>query len=72
MLEAVALCEEIAGRPLDYSLSDHARIGDHRWWISDIDEFKCDYPDWSLTRSIEDILREIHDFNVDRWQAATV
>ena len=72
MLEAVALCEEIAGRPLAYSLSDHARIGDHRWWISDIDEFKCDYPDWSLTRSIEDILREIHDFNVDRWQAATV
>ncbi len=72
MLEAVALCEQIAGRPLAHSLSDQARIGDHRWWISDLDEFKYDYPDWSLTWRVEDILREIHDFNVDRWQAATV
>jgi CDP-paratose 2-epimerase len=70
MLEAIELCEQIAGRPLDYTLSDQARIGDHRWWISDLDAFKADFPDWSLTFGIEDVLRDIHDFNVERWSAA--
>src|SRR4051794_7593170 len=35
MLEAIALCERIAGRELQWTLSDDNRIGDHRWWISD-------------------------------------
>ena len=49
------------------TLSDEARIGDHRWWISDLDAFKRDYPEWRLTYGIEDVLREIHDANVERW-----
>jgi len=69
MLEAIELCEEIAGRTLDYTLSDEARIGDHRWWISDLAAFEADYPDWRLTFGIEDVLRDIHDHNVDRWTA---
>src|SRR5213076_2723814 len=36
MLEAVELCEQIAGRELEWELSDRARMGDHRWWISDL------------------------------------
>ena len=48
MLEAIALCEQIAGRELDYTLSDQARIGDHRWWISDLGAFRADYPDWDI------------------------
>jgi CDP-paratose 2-epimerase len=43
------------------------RIGDHRWWISDLSEFIADYPEWSLSYDVESILREIHDANVDRW-----
>ena len=39
---------EIAGRKLDWTLSDEARIGDHRWWISDLAAFQRDYPDWRL------------------------
>ena len=34
------------GRELDYTLSDEARIGDHRWWISDLAGFQADYPGW--------------------------
>src|SRR5438105_9833913 len=45
MLEAIELCQSIAGRELTWGLSDKNRIGDHRWWISDIDEFKADYPE---------------------------
>jgi CDP-paratose 2-epimerase len=69
MLEAIALSEEIAGRELDWALSDQARTGDHRWWISDLDEFRDDYPKWSLDYGIEEILREIYEQNVERWKA---
>jgi CDP-paratose 2-epimerase len=69
MLEAIALCEEITGRTLDYTLSDQARIGDHMWWISDLDAFKADYPEWELTFGIEEVLRDIHDSNAEKWSA---
>jgi CDP-paratose 2-epimerase len=64
MLEAIALCEEITGHSLDWELSEHARTGDHRWWISDLDSFRADYPDWDVTHDVPTILSEIHDANV--------
>jgi CDP-paratose 2-epimerase len=70
MLEAISLCEEIAGRRLDWTLSEKARMGDHRWWISDLSEFRADYPDWGLTYDIESILREIYERNVEQWEVA--
>jgi CDP-paratose 2-epimerase len=70
MLEAIALCEQIAGRELQWTLSDEARVGDHRWWISDLSDFKRDYPDWDIRHGIEDTLRQIHDANVEQWAAA--
>ncbi|MQA74107.1 MAG: NAD-dependent epimerase/dehydratase family protein [Solirubrobacterales bacterium] len=70
MLEAIEACERISGSRLDWKLSDEARIGDHRWWISDLDEFRADYPEWRLTRDVEVILRELHAENAERWLAA--
>jgi CDP-paratose 2-epimerase len=70
MLEAIASCEGIAGRPLDWTLSDEARVGDHRWWISDLSGFQRDHPGWEVEHSVEDILREIHDANAEHWTAA--
>jgi CDP-paratose 2-epimerase len=72
MLEAIELCEAITGRKLDYRLSDRPRVGDHRWWISDLDGFKHDYPDWQLTFGIEDVLRDIYERNVERWTQTTI
>jgi CDP-paratose 2-epimerase len=69
MIEAIDACERIAGRELDWSLSDEARVGDHRWWISDISDFRRDYPEWRLQHGIEEILRQIHDANVAHWAA---
>ena len=71
MLEAIAACERIAGRELDYELSDQARMGDHRWWISDLAEWERDYPDWRLEYNLETTLREIHDHNVERWASVS-
>ncbi len=67
MLEAIDACQRIAGRELSWELSDDARRGDHKWWISDLGEFRADYPDWSLRYGIEEILREIYELNVERW-----
>jgi CDP-paratose 2-epimerase len=69
MLEAIDLCREITGRELDYTLSEQARIGDHRWWISDLEAFKADHPQWRLTYGIVDVLRDIYEHNAERWEA---
>jgi CDP-paratose 2-epimerase len=69
MREAIAACERISGNELDWTLSDEARMGDHRWWISDLSGFKADYPEWELRYDLETTLREIHDANVERWTA---
>jgi len=70
MLEAIELCQEIAGRELDWQLGEDNRIGDHRWWISDLAPFRADYPDWEIKHDVRDILGEIHDRNAERWTAA--
>ena len=49
MLEAIDLCEAMSGQTLTWTLSDEARIGDHHWWISDLSEFRADYPAWRIT-----------------------
>lgn len=69
MLEAIGTCERIAGRPLSWQMGAEPRIGDHRWWISDLGPFQADYPGWKPRHHIEDILREIYEQNVERWKA---
>ncbi len=70
MLEAIEICERIAGRELSWEMSEEPRIGDHRWWISDLAPFDADYPDWRLRYVIEEILREMYEPNAERWTAA--
>jgi len=69
VLEAIALCERIAGRELDWQLGDEPRMGDHRWWISDLEPFRSDHPEWALTHTTESILRDIYERNVEEWMA---
>ncbi len=61
MKEAIALCEEISGKKMDYSYTEDNRIGDHIWWISDVSKFKSHYPDWEFQYSIREILGEIYE-----------
>jgi CDP-paratose 2-epimerase len=59
MREAIALVEREAGRALDWSYSEPARVGDHIWWISDLRKFRADYPLWQLRHGIEAIVSEL-------------
>ncbi len=67
MMEAIEMCQEIAGKELNHSYAEDNRIGDHIWWVSDIRKFKGHYPKWSLNYDIPGILQDIHDNGVERW-----
>ncbi|WP_373479286.1 NAD-dependent epimerase/dehydratase family protein [Geminocystis sp.] len=67
MVEAIALCEEITGKKMNWSYSETNRIGDHIWWISDVSKFQSHYPDWYFQYTVKDILQEIYTNNLDRW-----
>ena len=61
MLEAIALCEEITNKKMNYNYSDQNRIGDHIWWISDLKKFRDDFPQWHWKYDLRNTLIEIHD-----------
>jgi CDP-paratose 2-epimerase len=68
MLEAIALCEEISGREMNWEYCQENRTGDHIWWISDIRKFQSHYPGYEVRFNCRDILRQIHDRNQERWR----
>ena len=72
MLEAIKICENIAGRELNYTYSETNRIGDHIWWISDNAKFASHYPNWKHQYDVPQILQEIYQFNQERWEKETV
>ena len=59
MLEAIDLCQELAGKPLDYTLVDRARSGDHIWWVSDVRKFRRHYPEWEYRYDLPRIAEEL-------------
>ena len=67
MLEAIALCEEIAGKKLDWSYTETNRIGDHIWWVSDTTKFEKQFPEWRLQYDLRAILLQIFENNKERW-----
>jgi CDP-paratose 2-epimerase len=72
MLEAIGLCEQIAGREMTWTYADENRAGDHIWYVSDLSRFRSDYPEWSLEYDVPETLQEIYDANVERWLEAAV
>jgi CDP-paratose 2-epimerase len=59
MLEAINKISNILGKPLNYTISDDNRIGDHMWYISDVSKFKSHYPDWNYKYDIDMIINEM-------------
>src|SRR5271169_2459930 len=61
MLEAIKMCEDLTGRPMNWSYVEDNRIGDHIWWIGDVRRFQSHYPEWRFTYDIRAMLVEIYD-----------
>ncbi len=67
MLEAITLCEQIAGKELQWTYTERNRIGDHIWYISDIRKFRSHYPEWRQEYDLRGLLDDIYTKNVERW-----
>jgi CDP-paratose 2-epimerase len=59
VLEAISLCEEILGRPMNTVYRDEPRIGDHIWYISDTRKFRAHYPGWNYQYTLRETLEQI-------------
>ena len=58
--EAIAIVEGLTGRPMRWTYEPMPRVGDHRWWVSDLGRFMSDHPGWAPRRGIEATIGEIH------------
>ena len=55
MLEAIDRFESLFGRRLDWEYVEEPRRGDHICYISDLSRLRADFPDWELSKSLDDI-----------------
>jgi len=59
MLEAITLAENVTGKKMDYEYIEENRIGDHICYISNLTKMQKEFPEWSITKSLQDIFEEI-------------
>jgi CDP-paratose 2-epimerase len=59
ILEAFRLIEDISQKRMIYEYCDKPRAGDHICYISDLGKLKRHYPEWSISKSLSQIIEEI-------------
>jgi len=64
ILEAFAATEKLTGKKMQHEYVDKNREGDHICYISDLRKMRSHYPNWNLTKSLDDIFSEI----VEAWR----
>ena len=62
--EAFNLVEQFSGHKQVYSYLDENRIGDHICYISNLAKMRDHYPNWDITVSLEETIRQI----VEAWR----
>jgi CDP-paratose 2-epimerase len=61
VLEAIERLEELLGRRLEREYVEEPRRGDHICYISDLSRLRADFPDWEITISLDEILRQLSE-----------
>ena len=64
--EAIEACEVRTGKQMKTVYLDENRIGDHIWYISNLDRFRKDYPNWEVTVLIDEIFDTVYQGLEDR------
>jgi CDP-paratose 2-epimerase len=59
ILEAFSRVKSLTGKDQIYSYVDENRVGDHICYYSDLRKMKAQYPNWSISKSLDEILVEI-------------
>jgi CDP-paratose 2-epimerase len=60
ILEAFERAAALSGHSMKYEYVDKNREGDHICYISDLRKIKSHYPQWDITKSLDDIFQEIY------------
>jgi CDP-paratose 2-epimerase len=63
ILEAFAQVETLTGNPMQWQYVEKARDGDHICYISNLSKMRRHYPDWNLSKSLDEIFEEL----VNAW-----
>ena len=58
------MVEQLTGKKMESHYREEAREGDHICYISNLARFRSHYPEWAITRSLNDIFVEI----IHAWQ----
>lgn len=64
ILEAFQMVEELTGHRQRFTYLEENRIGDHICYYSDLRKMKQHFPQWSITRSLQNVFEEI----VQSWR----
>lgn len=59
ILECFAMVEARTGKNIEWEYVEEARRGDHVCYISDLRKIRRDFPDWRITRSLDNIVDEM-------------
>jgi CDP-paratose 2-epimerase len=59
VLEAIERFEDLLVRKLGREYVEEPRRGDHICYISDLSRLRSDFPDWGITISLDEILRQL-------------
>lgn len=59
MMECFDKLEQLTGRRVPTRYVEEARKGDHICYISDLAKLRAHYPEWRLTRTVDQILEEL-------------
>jgi CDP-paratose 2-epimerase len=51
---------------MTYEYMDQNRVGDHICYISDLSKMKAHYPGWDISKTLDDVVREIYEVTVKR------
>lgn len=66
MIEAIDRIEKLSGRKIKWEYQDTNRIGDHICYISDLRKLRSHFPDWKITKSLNMMLKEMIEAEVNR------
>jgi CDP-paratose 2-epimerase len=66
IIEAFETISTISGKPMRYKYLDQPRAGDHICYYSDLRKIRSRFPDWNITKNLDQTIFEIHRAWVNR------